>query len=260
MSAHNPVEEFGFTAVPRSLKKQLSHTSQTNNKPLLVEDLPLPHSSNVAKQAHDYVKANLPPQTYNHSIRAFLWGMTTLLRLWCSGVLTSLIGSALLESHLPDLTASSNSSSWVETFYLACLLHDIGTTPINLRASLMSFETYGGFLALKLLQEWGAPREQAESVCEAIVRHQDLGEAGEITSVGGLLHVVTLLDNIGGNVELLHPDTIDDVVTAHPRNGWTGCFAATVREEIELKPWSHSTAIENFAENVESNQVWPKYD
>lgn len=124
----------------------------------------------------------------------------------------------------------------------------------------MSFETYGGFLALELLQKWGASKEQAESVCEAIVRHQDLGETGEITSVGGLLHVVTLLDNIGGNVGLLHQDTIDDVLKKYPRKGWTSCFASTVREEIRLKPWSHSTAIENFADNVEGNKVWPKYD
>ena len=33
----------------------------------------------------------------------------------------------------------------------------------------------------------------AESVCEAIIRHQDLGDTGEITSVGGLVQVVTLL-------------------------------------------------------------------
>lgn len=174
--------------------------------------------------------------------------------------LTPGVGLTLLESHLPDLTASADTSTWIETFYLACLLHDIGTTPSNISATHMSFETYGGFLALDLLQQWGAPREQAESVCEAIVRHQDLGETGEITSVGGLLHVATLLDNIGGNVELLHTETIESVVQAYPRNKWTSCFASTVRKEIDLKPWSHSTAIENFAENVESNKVWPKYD
>lgn len=57
----------------------------------------------------------------------------------------------------------------------------------------MSFETYGGLLALELLRSWGAPKEQAESVCEAIVRHQDVGETGQITGVGGLVQVVTLL-------------------------------------------------------------------
>lgn len=103
------------------------------------------------------------------------------------------LGSTLLQTHLPDLTASASSASFLETFYLSCLLHDIGTTPTNLKATLMSFETYGGFLALTLLQSWGASKEQAESVCEAIVRHQDLGDSGEITGVGGLIQVVTLL-------------------------------------------------------------------
>lgn len=68
------------------------------------------------------------------------------------------------------------------------------------------------------------------------------------------------VDNIGGNVELIHQDTIEDVLKAYPRNGWTSCFASTIRAEIGAKPWCHSTAIDDFAENVESNEVWPKYD
>lgn len=42
----------------------------------------------------------------------------------------------------------------------------------------MSFEFYGGILALKLLrEEHQAPQAQSESVAEAIIRHQDLGRA-----------------------------------------------------------------------------------
>ena len=57
----------------------------------------------------------------------------------------------------------------------------------------MSFEFYGGFLALDLLQkELHAPKEQAESVAEAIIRHQDLGETGKITALGQLLQLATI--------------------------------------------------------------------
>jgi cyanamide hydratase len=37
-----------------------------------------------------------------------------------------------------------------------------------------------------------APREQAESVAEAIIRHQDLCHVGEITVVGQLLQLATI--------------------------------------------------------------------
>ena len=57
----------------------------------------------------------------------------------------------------------------------------------------MSFEFYGGLLALKLLQEeYQAPQAQSESVVEAIIRHQDLGESGKITTLGLLLQLATI--------------------------------------------------------------------
>ena len=57
----------------------------------------------------------------------------------------------------------------------------------------MSFEFYGGYLALDLLKkELHAPIEQAESVAEAVIRHQDLGESGKISSLGLLIQLATI--------------------------------------------------------------------
>lgn len=57
----------------------------------------------------------------------------------------------------------------------------------------MSFEFYGGLLALNLLQkEHQAPKAQAESVAEAIIRHQDLGESGKITTLGLCIQFATV--------------------------------------------------------------------
>lgn len=67
-------------------------------------------------------------------------------------------------------------------------------------------------------------------------------------------------DNAGLNPHLVHRETIESVVGAWPRDKWTGCFAATVREEIEYKPWCHSTHIEGFAEMVEGNKVMEEWD
>ena len=61
----------------------------------------------------------------------------------------------------------------------------------------MSFEFYGGFLALQLLQnEYQAPKVQAESVAEAIIRHQDLGQTGKITMVGQLIQLATVFGEV----------------------------------------------------------------
>ena len=86
-----------------------------------------------------------------------------------------------------------------ETYFLCCLLHDIGSTEENLNKTKLSFEFYGGFLALDVLQDRTgssgnavAPRDQAESVAEAIIRHQDLCEEGKITAVGQLLQLATI--------------------------------------------------------------------
>jgi cyanamide hydratase len=95
-------------------------------------------------------------------------------------------GAAIAQKHLPAFTPS------LETYFLTCVLHDIGTTQENIHGTLMSFEFFGGFLALDLLQKYGAPKAQAESVAEAIIRHQDLGDVGTISTVGQLIQLSTL--------------------------------------------------------------------
>ena len=79
---------------------------------------------------------------------------------------------------------------------MTCLLHDIGTTDTNLNATRLSFEFYGGLLTLDVLKEFGASKSQAESVAEAIIRHQDLGETGMITSVGQLIQLATVFGEL----------------------------------------------------------------
>ena len=56
----------------------------------------------------------------------------------------------------------------------------------------MSFEFYGGFLALSLLEKEDAAIAQAESVAEAVIRHQDLGETGTLTAIGALIQLATI--------------------------------------------------------------------
>jgi cyanamide hydratase len=93
----------------------------------------------------------------------------------------------MIVQHFPDWI----SSAFFETWALTCLFHDIGTTPQNMSSTHMSFEFQGGFIALTKLQEFGAPKVQAESVAEAIIRHQDPGQTGTISAMGQLIQIAT---------------------------------------------------------------------
>ena len=115
-------------------------------------------------------------------------------------------------------------------------------------------------MSLDLLKSLHAHPAQAEAVCETIIRHQDLGDTGNITTLTAVTHFATVLDNAGLNAELVHEDTIKDVVHNYPRNGWTGCFASVIRKEVELKPWANTSRIEGFAEMVEANKVMQPFD
>lgn len=67
---------------------------------------------------------------------------------------------------------------------------------------------------------------------------------------------------MGGNPDLVSPETKDDVVDASPRDGWSRCFAATIREENGLKPWTHATALGEsvFPKDVLNNEVMAVFD
>ncbi|KAK2801001.1 hypothetical protein FQN51_005565 [Onygenales sp. PD_10] len=245
----DPITTHGFTAVPASARTLLnpSLTPQhpapsTPAPPLPVSATPIP-STPLAQRIHAYAKSHLPTPTYNHSLRVYHYGL------------------AIKSYRFPNWSFSD------ETYFLACLLHDIGTTEENLRKTRLSFESYGGMVAMEvLLGKKGegdvADVAQAESVAEAIIRHQDLCEVGTITAVGQLLQLATIFDNTGAHKELVHPSTIEDVSANFPRLKWSGCFAATIRQELALKPWAHTTALgeEDFPAKVLGNTLMQKYE
>ena len=263
------VEEYGWTAVPRNRSNMPSaSTAKTTPVPVSFDSI-WPQTS-VVKKAQEYVKKTLPTQTYNHSLRVYCYGHT------------------LVSQHFPEWISTSDAvrDDFFETWALTCLYHDIATTDEHRGDTHMSFEWHGGFMALQELQSFGAPRAQAESVCEAIIRHQDPGESGTISRMGQLVQVATefgelLLrwvpqrfglssfwmcqltenaDNMGWQPHLVHEDVIKQVVEQHPRLKWSGCFSKAIKAEIEAKPWCHTTAIPGFAEAVANNKVMEAYD
>ncbi|KAK2740460.1 hypothetical protein FQN57_006087 [Myotisia sp. PD_48] len=239
---NNAIREYGFTAVPSSAAKLFDIAGLSSREPpsaYPVSSTPVPETA-LARRIQAYARAHLAEPTFNHSMRVYHYGL------------------AIKRYLFPDWAFSD------ETYFLTCMLHDIGTTKENLRATRMSFEFYGGILALNVLQHATdgngasavAPVAQAESISEAIIRHQDLCEIGKITAVGQLIQLATIFDNTGMHSEAVHSETIKDAVKHFPRLKWSSCFAATVREENQLKPWAHTTTLgeEEFPAKILGNK------
>ncbi|OTB18634.1 hypothetical protein K445DRAFT_54543 [Daldinia sp. EC12] len=235
------IARHGWTAFPVDGNAILEGKSYLHKPtPLTVKDIPFPSDDTIVVEIQKYAKKHLIEQTYNHSMRVYHWGYS------------------ILKGQFPEEFNKLSLSTWA----LTCLLHDIGTTHENLRATLLSFEFYGGILALNLTKDLGAPPAQAEAVAEAIIRHQDLGTVGKITFLGQLIQLATIYDNMGINPQIIDPATRDDVNKAYPRKGWSDCFSKTIREENGLKPWAHTTHLgeEDFPEGVKNNELMKPYD
>ncbi|EKG21623.1 hypothetical protein MPH_01057 [Macrophomina phaseolina MS6] len=231
---------YGWHAVPRNPTAILQGKPKLADPSLFtIDDITYPDTE-VVRKSLARVQKELQPETLSHSFRVYYYGMS------------------IVKTQFPQWL----SENWIneETWLLVCLFHDIGTTPENLRNTHMSFDFWGGIEALQTLQKFGADKSQAESVAEAIIRHQDPGETGTISCIGLLVQLATEFDNMGHYKELVHPETIKSVVAKYPRNGWSGCFSKTIREEMALKPWAHSSAIDGFVEMVENNELMKQYD
>lgn len=246
---------YGLTAVPAD--QSLQKPSTSNPPPVAISALK-PPSSALATRVAEYARSKLDADTYRHSLRVYSYGC------------------AIARECFPEFELTPGSKL-DETWFLTAMLHDIGTTAEFLISTRLSYEFWAGYHALTLLQdakmtggsgsgesEGVAPRDQAESVAEAIIRHQDVQEKGKITLVTRLIHLGTLLDNIGAGAELVHGETIENVVKEYPRPGWSGCFQRTVDKEKSVKPYAMVSRIEGFEEAISKNGtaggLMAKYD
>ncbi|KAF4458843.1 cyanamide hydratase [Fusarium albosuccineum] len=244
MNSHD-IAQNGWTAVPLDAGKIFQNGPYINEPQYLdVNSIEFPSKDHIVSKTQEHAKAQLIKQTYNHSMRVYYWA------------------TIILRQQFPEHEKTLSPS----TLALTCLLHDIGTTEENITSTRLSFEFQGGFQALNLLGQYGSTKDQAEAVCETVIRHQDLGTEGNITFLGQLIQLATIYDNVGDhpNVkkfgEIIHEKTRDEVNKNFPREGWLGCFADTIRREEGLKPWCHTTHIPDFAAKVEGNQLMKPYE
>lgn len=165
-------EAYGWTAVPRD-RSNVPNEANAKTSASPVDFASIWPNTQVVQKAQASVKKALPQETYNHSLRVYCFG------------------HSIVSQHFPEWIAAEARDGFFETWALTCLYHDLATTPEHRQETHMSFEWHGGFMALQELQSFGAPRAQAESVCEAIIRHQDPGETGTISRMGQLVQMST---------------------------------------------------------------------
>jgi len=251
MSPSNDIDAiYGFTPLPADASALPQPTSPPKAVPISSLS---PPSSPLAERVQAYCQAKLSSETFNHSMRVYCYGL------------------AIARECFPDWHIDSGSKL-EETWFCTAMLHDIGNAEEFIASTKLSYEFFAGYHALDLLQNPKitggsardqnsvATKEQAESVAEAIIRHQDVQDKGSVTLVTQLIQLGTLLDNIGAQKHLVARGTIEGVVGKWPRTGWSGCFKRVVEKEMELKPWAMVSRIEGFDTKIMSNEVMREWD
>lgn len=222
------MSQYGFVKISRDVKQALPNPG----KPQPHTSVELPDSK-LASTILKYSTEKLPQETLNHSLRVYLY---------CK---------ALIADHFPEWDLD------LEVVFCTALLHDIGTTDENMHATKLSFEFYGGIISRDLVLQETGNKDYADAVAEAIIRHQDLGESGYITTLGLVIQLATILDNVGLNDHLIHIDTLDAANKKYSRENWLGCFAKAIDNENSTKPWGHTSklGVDDFKNDVLANKL-----
>ncbi len=75
-------------------------------------------------------------------------------------------------------------------------------------------------------------------VAKAIRMHLDVGRADKERPEVALLHFGTAADVTGMRLEDIHPQTVEQVIDAYPRQGFKTFFADKIRSEARAQPHS----------------------
>ncbi|KAM3497529.1 hypothetical protein MY10362_009124 [Beauveria mimosiformis] len=241
----NELEANGWTSMPANAGSIFGDKPFLNEPgPLSLKDIEFPLFEPAVAKTMEYAKKTLHPETFNHSMRVYFYGM------------------AISKEQFPEQYSKLNPVTWAFT----CLLHDLGTAEENLTATRMSFDIYGGIKAIDVLKSYGATVDQAEAAAEAIIRHEDMGVDGTITFFGQLIQLATTYDNTGYHPhvkdisKLIHESTCATINESYPRIKWCKFFAGIVRQEETIKPWCHTTHLVNFAQEIEDNTLLKQWE
>lgn len=129
-----------------------------------------------------------------------------------------------------------------ETFFLACLLHDVGLTdtyrvPAPPTGDLCRcFAAHGAHISEEKLLELGASPLLASEVADAIGMHLNATVDPTWGAAAHLLNAGAALDVVGTRAAALGVRVIRQVLAAHDRTGFADELLAVVRAENRARP------------------------
>jgi hypothetical protein len=149
------------------------------------------------------------PALLNHSVRAYLWGVT------------------YAEAH--------GIAFDDELYYVSALLHDLGLTdPFD--SHRLAFEVAGGDLAWVFGVAAGWPADRAARAEEIIVLHMRDDVAATVDPESHLLQVATSWDVAGLRPEEFPAEAWPEILTRYPRLGFGDEFLACFEDQASRKP------------------------
>jgi len=239
------VRELDISVVERDINAYLAQhpNIQTSAKPISLASIYTP-SSSIAANALKHARSCLDDVMFNHSNRVYF------------------IGMAMAQQHFSEWRVDS------ECYYLTSLFHDLGVGHNRLTSTRLSFEFDGAIQARDFIlkqahidqshADANPLQNVADEVCEAIMRHTNFVK-GKMTTTAELIQLSTTLDVIGANTRHISPTTYNDIVQTYPRLNFHEHFATLMEDEMRLKPWSHTTSVEEengFCAKIRGNKLF----
>lgn len=171
--------------------------------------LPVPPNTLAARTAAELVNEVSNPALVGH-----VW------RTWY-------FGHRLISEHLAQAD--------LEVAYVAAMLHDLGLT--KRFDSDEDFERAGAAAAAEAAGRWGWDGDRVGLVASAIASHLDLTSADARPEIA-LVHLGAGADVVGLRTDELPGEFVDEVLAAHPREGFSSAVLSALTSQVERKPAS----------------------
>lgn len=208
------ISRLGRAQLEQSLRRAARRIGRNRPEALALNTIDYPDTA-VALEAASLLRGQAPTVLAAHCYRTYLFGAALGTR---------------------------DGLHWdPEALFVAAMLHDLGLTEYI--AGQGPFEQRGAASAESWLLKQGWPDERAGIVAKAIRMHLDVGRAGKERPEVALLHFGAAADVTGIRLEDIHPHTIEEVLDAHPREGFAKFFADTVRREARAYPHSATASL-----------------
>lgn len=189
--------------------------------------LTLPDTA-AAAAAREVAAAYCSPALFNHSVRAYLFGVAY--------------------ARLREIAVDH------ELLYVSAMLHDLGlVAPFD--SHRVDFEYAGGHVAWVFCAGAGWPVERRQRVADVIIAHMVSVPASQDPE-GHVLGESTGIDISGRGVDLI-ADVRDEVLAAYPRLDLATEFLACFADQAERKPTSTAGLAmrSGFADRVTANPL-----